>query len=172
MNTIPIEVRPFFSFSEFSSKYIQTESSPEKNANFIEDISFENKQVKINPLYYSELKDRETKINSLLEKIIKIKNNDCINEEIEPPSPDVFYEAESLIILLAERNFFPFRISESAEGGLCFYFKNNSRIFYFEIYNDGDKGFIIEDTINKKIIKNLDIEKFDSLIDELVNFYA
>lgn len=174
MNTIPIKVRPIFASNEISTKYCQNENSDENSNKIIEDISLENKKVTINLLYIPdiELNNRKIKINNLLEKIKIIKSIDYTSEGIEQPTQNVFWEAEILIPLLAERNIFPYRISESAEGGICFYFKNNSRIFYFEIYNDGEKGFIIEDTIHKKIIKNVEIKEYSALITELKNFYA
>ena len=42
---------------------------------------------------------------------------------------------------------------------------------YFEIYNDGEKGFIIEDTLEKKALKNMEILKLSDLIEELQDIF-
>lgn len=65
------------------------------------------------------------------------------------------------IELLFQLEILPYKISDSAEGGSCFSFKNGNRKLYFEMYNDGTMGFITNYGVNK------DITDFQELFDEL-----
>ena len=56
--------------------------------------------------------------------------------------------------LLNKLNKIPNRITDTVEQGLCLVFKNNTKVLYLEIYNDGEKGYIIEDFKEKIILKN------------------
>jgi hypothetical protein len=66
--------------------------------------------------------------------------------------------------LLEENNLKTHRINLLPEGGVCFIFKKNNFTIYFEIYNNGEMGYIIEDSINHKMIDNQDIKNFNDLI--------
>ena len=56
--------------------------------------------------------------------------------------------------LLEENDLKTHRINLLPDGGVCFTFKKNNFTICFEIYNDGEMGYIIEDSINYKIIDN------------------
>ena len=82
------------------------------------------------------------------------------------PNKTVEKNYNNFIQQLNENNLTADRISLLLDGGVCFLFKKNNNI-YFEIYNDGQMGFIIEDPINKKIIENKDINNFKQIIQKL-----
>jgi hypothetical protein len=69
--------------------------------------------------------------------------------------------------LLEENILKTHRVNLLPDGGVCFTFKKNSSVIYFEIYNDGEMGYIIEDSINHEIVDNQDIENFNELINIL-----
>ena len=69
--------------------------------------------------------------------------------------------------LLEENNLKTHRINLLPDGGVCFTFKKNNFTICFEIYNDGEMGYIIEDSINHEIVDNQDIENFNELINIL-----
>jgi hypothetical protein len=93
------------------------------------------------------------------------------DENIKGPEDFVIEFANYIIDELSKINIFPDRITPSAEEGLCLVFNNNGNTFYFEIYNDGDMGYIIEHRKEKKILENEDIEDLQILYDRLENFY-
>ncbi|MCB1189006.1 MAG: hypothetical protein KDK90_01130 [Leptospiraceae bacterium] len=126
----------------------------------------------INKIQLNEENDfKDQKIIEYKEKLNNIKKIDFDSEGLEPPSEKIFIEANGLIEKLVEKDFFMSRISESVEGGLCFYFNHGTKILYFEVYNDGEKGYIVEDTFNKKILNNRDISSYEELFIELENFF-
>lgn len=135
--------------------------------------SLSNLSIKIKKSIFNEsiVDLKLTKINEYNEKLTQIKKIDFKAEGIDVPNEKVFQEAEFLIKRLIDSNFYPTRISESVEGGLCFYFYKDSKALYFEIYNDGEKGYIIEDISRKKILKNYDISSYMELLTELENFF-
>lgn len=69
--------------------------------------------------------------------------------------------------LLEENDLKTHRINLLPDGGVCFIFKKNNFTIYFEIYNNGEMGYIIEDSINYKMIDNQDIKNFNELINIL-----
>lgn len=176
MIVTPIEPPPR---SESTIEFISSESTQEKELNknvFQKEesfYSFANSAIAITRSIFNEIDVnlKASKENEYREKLLQIKRINFNSEEIEPPSEKVFQDAYFLIEKLINNNFFPDRISESAEGGLCFYFYQGSKGLYFEIYNNGEKGYIMEDISQKKIIKNYDISSYKELITELENFY-
>jgi hypothetical protein len=64
-------------------------------------------------------------------------------------------------MLLADQKIFNYKISQSIEEGIMVSFKNNSQRLYFEIYNDGQFGYIIEDYRKKSIIENKDVDNLE-----------
>ena len=69
--------------------------------------------------------------------------------------------------LLEENNLEVHRVNLLPDGGVCFTFKNKDSVIYFEIYNNGEMSYIIEDSINYKIIDNQNIKNFNDLINIL-----
>jgi hypothetical protein len=68
-------------------------------------------------------------------------------------------------IKLKERNLEPHRVNLiEYVGGICFQFNKKESIIYFEFYNDGEMGYIIEDSINHQIIDNQDINDFEEFL--------
>lgn len=72
--------------------------------------------------------------------------------------------------LLEQNRLDPNRISLLPDGGVCFIFKKLNTVIYFEIYNDGEMGYIIEDIIDYKIIDNKDITDLQIFIKILNNY--
>ena len=66
--------------------------------------------------YISNLSEYKNKINI-------IKNIDYKDEEIEPSNQNIIYEAEGIFQELLKYKYYPYRISESAEGGIFFIIK-------------------------------------------------
>ena len=74
--------------------------------------------------------------------------------------------------LLEQNKIHADRINLLPQGGVCFIFKKKSMNIYFEIYNDGESGYIIENHLNRKIITNEDTNDFQYFIEILFKFYA
>ena len=63
------------------------------------------------------------------------------------------------------------RINLLPQGGVCFIFKKQGMNIYFEIYNDGESGYIIENPLSRKVIANEYIDNFQNFIRILKKFY-
>ena len=112
-------------------------------------------------------------INSLKQKIDHIElQGDYWNDEFIPgPTADVLQQSRQFIKQLEYNNIVPIRITQSIEEGICFVFSKEKYILYFEIYNDGELGYIIEKVDDKKVIENLEIHSISSIMKRIVNFY-
>jgi hypothetical protein len=160
---------------EFSSKTQNKNEFKNESEEIRENyFSLSNASIKIKKSIINEttVDLKLTKKNEYKEKLNQIKKIDFESEGIDIPNEKVFQDAELLIDRLIDRDFYPNRISESAEGGLCFYFYKDSKALYFEIYNDGEKGYIIEDISKRKILKNYDISSYMELLTELIIFFS
>ena len=94
-----------------------------------------------------------------LEKIVILKCEYDI-------SKNAFEIAKNFISLLINENISPDRITDLHEEGYCFMFMKNNYLIYFEIYQDGDFGFITFDKQNNhKVIHNEDIIDFKKFIE-------
>ena len=93
--------------------------------------------------------------------LIRLDNSD-INElpnEIVRKNYDLFKTK------LKELNLEPHRINLIGYvGGICFQFNRKGSRIYFEFYNDGEMGYIIEDSINHQIIDNQDVNDFEEFL--------
>jgi hypothetical protein len=97
-----------------------------------------------------------------LQKIVHLKQEYGFSDEL-------FKIAKDFVFILADENISPNRITDYCEEGYCFMFKKNNLLIYFEIYSDGDFGFISVDKQNEyKIIHNQDINN----LKEFVDFYS
>jgi hypothetical protein len=121
-----------------------------------------------------EVVSEEISINNLnrTEQIVLDRNKSIINEianGINPwesegvKSPNLFSinNTNRLLMLLADKKIFNYKISQSIEEGIMVSFKNNSQRLYFEIYNDGQFGYIIEDFRQKSILENKDVDTLE-----------
>lgn len=94
------------------------------------------------------------------------------NEGITLPNEKVIDFACQLIKDLASKNIFPNNIATSAEEGLCLIYTKSNKSLYFELYNDGDLGYIIEDSKNKLVIENEDVNSLSEVEDTIFSFYC
>jgi hypothetical protein len=93
------------------------------------------------------------------------------NEGVDLPSQVVIDQTLTIISRLAENNIFPHKISTSIEEGVCLTFTKANERFYLELYNDGEKGYAIEDPIAKKVLENEDLLTYDQAIQRVKGFY-
>lgn len=99
---------------------------------------------------------RETWIKKL-EDIKSSSEAYLIDDFIEMPNELAINYAYQLIMQLSELNIFPDKLSASADEGICMKFQNKSRNLFFEVYNNGELGYIIEDVYNSRIVENEDV---------------
>jgi hypothetical protein len=95
-----------------------------------------------------------------------------IDENIQQPNDLSFNYTFQTINKLADLNIFPDRLIPSVEEGICLNFKNKGRVLYFEIYNSGDLGYIIEDINLKQTIENEDVPSIDDMVIKIKDFIA
>ena len=94
-----------------------------------------------------------------LEKIVLIRQEYNFSENI-------FELAKNFVFLLVDENISPDRITDLYEDGYSFMFMKNNHLTYFEIYPDGEFGFITFDKENNyKVIHNEDIIDFKRFIE-------
>ena len=91
-------------------------------------------------------------------------------ENIEMPNDLAFSYTYQLINELAENNIFPDKMSTSVDEGICIKFKNKGKALYFEIYNTGELGYIIEDLNLHKTIENEDVYSIDEMVIRINDF--
>lgn len=144
------------------------------NISFIDDdrfqyIFFEPKICNENKLNEWQLELRDQAIN-LLDQSISLDKNILIEEGVDLPNEFSIDFSKQLITKLAKEYIVPNRIGTSIEQGICFAFKNKSQILYFEVYNDGDLGYIIEDSSAKATIKNENVFSIDQAKNAITDF--
>ncbi|MDA3892585.1 MAG: hypothetical protein PF517_13050 [Salinivirgaceae bacterium] len=94
---------------------------------------------------------------SKLNNVIVLEKKYLLDENIEPPTINVIEKATQLINCLAPKGIFPDNITTSAEEGICLSFGNGDETMFFELYNNGELGYIIENKIDKAIVENEDV---------------
>lgn len=95
------------------------------------------------------------------------------NEEgINPPNEKATSYAKELLSTLAYNKINPAKISTLAEEGIAFKFQRENKIMHFEIYNNGEIGYIIEDFKQKKTLENRDIFSFEEAFNSINSFLA
>ncbi len=91
-------------------------------------------------------------------------------ENIPQPNDLAINYAYQVINGLAEKNIFPDKLSTTVEEGICLKFRNKGMILYFEVYNTGELGYIIEDPSYQKIIENEDIYSIEEMVNRINDF--
>jgi len=133
-------------------------------------LSFEN-----NNEPYIELNDNQKFfIEEAIEKLnfVIIGDKEYLEAEgVALPNDYVIGLTNKLISNLAPENIFPSNISTSIEEGICLSFKKSSKILYFELYNNGELGYIIEDAKEKKILENEDLNSINEATDKIKEFF-
>lgn len=107
----------------------------------------------------------------ILQQIVQSEASILKMEGVEVPSETAINLSKELITELAFENIYPIRIGTSIEEGICMTFGNRSDILYFEIYNDGDLGYLIEDPKSKKVLKNEDVFSISQARMDIVDFF-
>jgi len=95
-----------------------------------------------------------------------------IDEKINQPNELSFNYTFQTINKLADWNIFPDKLIPSVEEGICLNFKNKGKVLYFEIYNSGDLGYIIEDTYLHQTTENEDVPSIDDMVTKIKDFIA
>ena len=114
------------------------------------------------------------KLESVQEKINKVKELDqswADEEGIALPDETAIKQTCNFVKNLADYEIYPDRVNPSAEGGICLSFHNGTQILHFEIYNDGELGYIIEDRYKKEILENQEIKYLSTMIERIKEFY-
>lgn len=109
----------------------------------------------------SELKnDKEDFLFYLYEIEIRLR---ALRDMLDPFNS----KAEEIRDIFKESGIIPYRITELEDiNGLCYVFKKKENIIaYFELYHDLDMGYIVEDTKNNNVIKNIDVKSVYEFID-------
>jgi hypothetical protein len=105
-----------------------------------------------------------------IEKIATDKHKIAKEYNIDPPNAYTINLSKSFTVQLFNENIIPHRITFSADGGMCFVFKNNKYMIHFEIYNDKEMGYIINDIKKKEIIRNENITNLDQIMKIVYSF--
>ncbi|HOF00898.1 MAG TPA: hypothetical protein PK385_06435 [Spirochaetota bacterium] len=155
-SNIKAKVNSNFSNSIFSEKILNCISSD------ISDYKVKN--------YKEENIIDEKYFISLIEEIDTLKDSIKEQYDFNPPNKNVIEFSKIFIKNLIKNKIQPYRITPSSEEGICFMFKKENKILYFEIYNDDDMGYIIEDEKNKKIIENKNVQSENEILKVLLNF--
>ncbi len=118
--------------------------------------------------------DNEKKYLEIEKKVFDIYNSKNIWDDCSVESPNEVSINNTLEILaqLYVFSFFNLVVLPSVEGGMMLKIKNKDSIMYFELYNDGDLGYIIEDLKVKKIVKNEDLNSVGDSINVILDFLS
>jgi len=92
------------------------------------------------------------------------------DENIDLPNDLALNYAYQIVNKLSELNIFPDKLSTSVDEGICLKFKNRGEALYFEIYNTGELGYIIEDLFHHKTIENEDVFSIDEMVKKINDF--
>lgn len=105
-----------------------------------------------------------------LNNLIEAEDEYLTEENIDKPNSFAINSTYQVILELSRINIFPEKLSTSAEEGICLTFKNNDKILYFEIYNSGELGYIIEDSLKCQIIENEDVYTTEDIVSIVSDF--
>ena len=125
-------------------------------------------------LHLSYSADKKHILQEHLNKIYRIKFQGDFwhDDELVPgPSIKVISFTKRVIINLASTNIFVNRITQSIEEGISLIFINKEKTLFFEFYNDGDIGYLIEDRIKRKIIENGEENSFNEVVNRIRTFF-
>lgn len=128
-------------------------------------ISFNNKEQPIFQEYF-HVKVIETLYNS-----IKNEQKRFQEEQVELPNQLVIDRTFDILSTLSNQNIYPTLITPTIEEGMCLAFIKAQFRLYFELYNSGEVGYIIEDAVLKKIVKNEDLESIKEITSIIEKFF-
>ncbi len=127
---------------------------------------------KLNNNQLTAIQEKFLMQQQLIIKEIENISNSWDEENIIPgPNKKSIELTLEIINNLAVQNIHPNRITPSVEEGMCLTFNNNNRILYFELYNDGDIGYIIEDIKFNRIIENEDVNSTTEVLNKISHFF-
>lgn len=86
----------------------------------------------------------------------------------ELPSKKSIKKTEKLLNRLHSKNLFEDDLLVIADGGLCLVFRKEQKTMYFEVYNDNEMGYLIDE--NNKILANKDLKKIADVEKTIYDF--
>ncbi len=107
---------------------------------------------------YFLMKAIETLYNS-----IKNEQERFFSEKLELPNQRSIEDACYILNVLSTQNIYPTIITPTIEEGICLTFHKTHFRLYFEFYNSGEIGYIIEDSLSKKTLENEDLKSIDDI---------
>lgn len=93
-----------------------------------------------------------------------------IEEGINLPNSEAISNTKRIINELIISNHIPDSIRITVEEGISLNFKKGNQMMYFEVYNNGELGYIIEDRIKLRIVNNQDVSTIDQAINVITDF--
>ncbi len=119
----------------------------------------------------SDYEDFENDVFELINWVFELSWKECEKSLIDEIPNDIsLSKLSELISGLLNDHIIPDKITTSAEGGICLEFKKENQRLYFEVYNNGEMGYIIEDTVLKKTIENEDASSIWEFLEKLNKF--
>ena len=113
-------------------------------------------------------------LERFMDKLSAIHSKDTeffSSEQIQKPNNLSLSQAYTTIKELALVNIFPEKLGPSADDGICIEFKNKKNYrLHFELYNNGELGYIVENPMLKKIIRNEDVNEVEDAIVSIQEF--
>lgn len=115
---------------------------------------------------YFHIKVIETLYNSIKSEQKRFKE-----EQVDLPNQLVIDRTCDILNILSNQNIYPSIITPTIEEGMCLAFIKAQYRLYFELYNSGEVGYIIENADLKKIVKNEDLESVEEITSIIEKFY-
>jgi hypothetical protein len=111
-------------------------------------------------------------VNQKTEAILKLaaEDSDWTRDGILPPNDFVVSSTIAIVENLAFKGIFDFKISPSIEEGIVLTFKERTKKLYFELYNDEQFGYIIEDLKNNQVLENRNVDSIDHITEVISEF--
>lgn len=137
-------------------------------------IELKSNEMEANTLGYDPI-TRKYFVDKLTERLNFLQANQdafLLDENIQQPNDLSINYSLQTIYKLADLNIFPEKLIPSVEEGICMNFKNKEQILYFEIYNSGELGYIIEDTKQNRTLENEDVSTIDDMVNRIKDFIA
>ncbi len=110
------------------------------------------------------------KLSVQFEKLSALGYPGSVQHDFELPNLTSIKLSRKLLVFLDKLNIYPDRITESAEGGISLVFYSGNYRMYFEIYNDGEMGYIAENAKVGKTLDNMEVKSIPSAQRQIKRF--